>query len=253
MKLLPQTDVRLLRFVVLGMVTACLWFAVTYLRLAIFDRYYFGVLSLALWLPLAVGLWLLMPWARYLSLSILWLIIITIPTVVGPWEAINGDAPPLPVWEQLMHWVAPVFIPAAFCIEVLYAYKGEFSWPRASRPVEGAGYVPTMLPRSWILWCTGVFVMPALLVALLNLDMRLAGGCISISPTFGHGPHYHRVFREISALVCGILGLLAVLRATPAGASWCNKVVRALTYTAGMLWFGSNVVGYLTVFGNLCE
>jgi hypothetical protein len=252
-KFLPQTDVRLLRFVVVVMVIACLWFAVTCLRPATFDQYYFGALSLVLWLPLAVGLWLLMPWARYLSLSVLWLIVIATPTVVGPWEAINGDAPPLPVWEQLMYSVAPLFIPAVFCIEVLYAYKGEFSWPRASRPVEGVGYAPTMLPRSWILWCTGMFVIPVLLVALLNLDMRLAGGCISISPTFGHGPRYHWVFREGSVWVCAILGAFVVLRAAPASASRCNKIVRALAYTAGMLWFGSNVVGYLTVFGNLCE
>lgn len=253
MKLLPQTDVRLLRLAVLGMVIACLWFAVTYLRLAIFGQYYLGVLSFILWLPLALGLWLLMAWARYLSLSILWLIIFAAPMMVGPWEAINGDAPPLPVWEQLTYSVAPLFIPAVFCIEVLYAYKGEFSWSRASRPVVGGGYASTMLPRSWILWCTGVFVIPVLLVALLNLDMRLAGGCISISPTFGHGPRYHRVLREVSVWVCVILGLLVVLRAAPASASWCNKLVRALTYTAGMLWFDSNVVGYLRVFGNLCE
>jgi hypothetical protein len=41
-KLFPQTDVRLLRFIVLGMVTACLWFAVTYLRLVLMRRAVLG-------------------------------------------------------------------------------------------------------------------------------------------------------------------------------------------------------------------
>jgi len=244
-KLLPQTNSQLLRLAVVGLVMAYLWFAVNYLRGAISGEYFFGVLSFVLWLPLAAGLWTLMPWARYLSLTILWLIVIGTPTLVGPWEAINGDAPPLPIWEQLMSSVAPMFIPAALCIEVLYAYKREFRW----RAIEEENRPPTKLPRSWILWCLGVFGTPILLVALLNLDVRLAGGCISPP---GHGSRYSQALRDISLWICVIAGLALFLRAAPANADWRNRVVRSLVYIAGMLWFYSNARGYLMVYFNLC-
>ena len=250
MKVLPQTNSRLLRVAVVGLVMGCLWFAVNYLLEAISGQSQWGALSLIVWLPLAAGLWSLREWARFLSLVILWLIIVAAPTVVGPWKAINGDAPPLPIWGQLMHSVAPVFIPAAFFIEILYAYKREFSWSRVSQAIEAADRPPTMLPRSWFLWCLGVFATPILLVALLNLDARLAGGCIS---PLDHGPRYSQALRAISPWVCVISGLVVFLRAAPANAGWRDRVVRSLIYIAGMLWFCSNARGYLMVYFNLCE
>ena len=128
-------------------------FAVTYLRLAFFDQYYFGVLSLVLWL--------LAPWARYLSLSILWLIIFAAPMMLGPWEAINGDVPPLPVWEQLMYSVAPLFIPAMFCVQVLHAYKGELTIDLPE--ILGHRRLEAQNPISYndILWPTPVPCLPS--------------------------------------------------------------------------------------------
>ena len=133
-------------------------------------------------LPLAAGLWLLMPWARYLSLFLLWIIVFVTPFNVGPFAVVDGDSPPLPIWEQLMYLVAPLVIPSMFFIEVLCAYEPEFRRSRVSETTPALRTTPALVPRSWVLWCMAVFAIPVLLVAFLNLDIRLMGGCLPMSP-----------------------------------------------------------------------
>ena len=233
MKLLPQTRSLPSRVVVMSMTVGCLWFAVAFLRMAIAGQYSYGVWSFVLWLPLATGLWLLMPWARYVALLILWTLVIGLPTGVGPFEAMNGDSPPGSVWEPLMYTVAPLFIPSAVLIELLYAYRGEFT-AGPERPA-------TMLPRSWLLWFAAMFAVPALLAQLLTLNVQRNGGCIPLEPALRHEGGY------VWSFLCVALGLLAFLCAAPPAASRLNKAVRALVYVAGMLYFCSNISGYLFV------
>ncbi len=251
LKLLPQTDVRLLRIVVVCMAMGCLWYAGTYLRAAASGQYYLSVFAFFLLLPLAAGLWLLMLWARYLSLFLLWGIVFFTPFNVGPFAVVDGDSPPLPIWEQLMYLVAPLFIPSVFFVEVLCAYKPEFRWRRVLEATPPPRTIPALVPRSWVLWCMAVFAIPALLVAFLNLDIRLMGGCLPMSPAAHQGSPYSRSLWISSILACGV-GLLVFLRAAPAKASRLNMVVRTIIYCAGMLWFYSNVSNYLMLI-SFCD
>ena len=57
-KWLPHTDIQLLRLVVIGLATGCVWLAVVYFKGAIDGQLFLGLLTFVLWLPLAVGLWL---------------------------------------------------------------------------------------------------------------------------------------------------------------------------------------------------
>ena len=244
LKLLPQTDVRLLRIVVVCMAMGSLWYAGTYLRAAASGQYYVGVFGFVLLLPLAAGLWLLMSWARYFSLFVLWAVVFVAPFNVGPFAVVDGDSPPLPIWEQLMYLVAPLVIPSVFFIEVLCACKAEFRWRRVSEATPALRTTPALVPRSWVLWCIAVFAIPVLLVTFLNLDIRLRGGCLPMSPAAHQGSPYSRSLWISAVLACGA-GLLVFLRAAPAKASRLNKVVRTIIYCAGMLWFYSNVSNYL--------
>jgi hypothetical protein len=244
LKLLPQTDVRLLRIVVVCMAMGSLWYAGTYLRAVASGQYYVGVFGFVMLLPLAAGLWLLMSWARYFSLFLLWAVVFVTPFNVGPFAVVDGESLPLPIWEQLMYLVAPLVIPSVFFIEVLCAYKPEFRWRRVSEATPALRTTPALVPRSWVLWCIAVFAIPVLLVAFLNLDIRIRGGCLPMSPAAHQGSPYSRSLWISAILACGA-GLLIFLRAAPAKASRLNKVVRTIIYCAGMLWFYSNVSNYL--------
>jgi hypothetical protein len=252
MKFLPQTRIDLLRLVVIGSAMGCIWFAVIYLQGAIPGRPFGGFLSLFLWLPLAAGLWLLKPWARSLALVILVLIVVGTPFAeVSGMAAVDGDEPPLPIWEQLMYRVVPLVIPAMFFLEVLYAYGCEFQRPLGRE--DGASTrteteTPT-LPRSWLLWCLAVVGAPALLVAVLNLRIRLEGGCLP--PGEKNQPALGQPLWMVPAMVCVALGLLLYLRAIPSVASRPNKIIRATFYTGTMLLFYGDVSSYLEMT-NLC-
>lgn len=243
LKLLPRTDVRLLRVVVVCMTMGFLWYAGTYLRAAASGHYYVGVFGFVLLLPLAAGLWVLMSWARYFSLFLLWALVFFAPFNVGPFAVVDGDSPTLPIWEQLIYLVAPLVIPSVFFIEVLCAYKLEFRWGGVSE-APALRTTPALVPRSWVLWCISVFAIPVLLVALLNLDIRLMGGCLPMPPAAHQGSPYSRSLWISAVLACGA-GVLLFLRAAPAKASRLNKVVRTIIYCAGILWFYFNVSNYL--------
>jgi hypothetical protein len=122
-----------------------------------------------------------MQWGRWLTLAILWLIVFFTLSPFGEMSTlamINGEAPPLPIWEELARYIAPFGIGTVFFIEVLYAFRGEFKFSRRTL-VAGdlASSLPTP-PRSWTLWSLAVIAIPTLVVFLSTWDLRLAGGCI---------------------------------------------------------------------------
>ena len=240
-KWLPQTDIKLLRLVVIALATGSLWCAVIYFQRAIDGQLFLGLLTFVLWLPMAVGLWLLKQWARFLALTVLWLMVFIVPFgQVSMMAVVDGDFPPLPIWEQLMYRVAPIVIPAMFFIEVLHDYGSEFRWPLGSAAAANSATARPNPPRSWLFWCLGVIATPALIVVLQNLDIRLKGGCMQIDEQ-GHS----WLLWSILPVVSVVVGLLAFLRAAPAGASRTHRTVRALAYIAGMLLFYGDTSGYI--------
>ena len=159
--------------------------------------------------------------------------------------AVDGDEPPLPIWEQLMYRVVPLVIPAMFFIEVLYAYGCEFQRsPGREVGASNSTAKPTP-PRSWFLWCLAVIGTPALLVALLNLEIRLEGGCLPLGAKNqqAHG----QPLWIITPMICVALGLLLYLNAIPSTASRPNKIIRAVVYTGAILLFYGDVSSYLEI------
>lgn len=224
----------------------CIWFAVIYLQAAISGRLFAGYLGLFLWLPLAAGLWLLKPWARSLALVVLVLIVIGTPFAeVSGMAAVDGDEPPLPIWGQLMYRVAPLFIPAIFFLEVLYAYGCEFQTPAWSLGSPSDIAPKPTPPRSWLLWCLAVIATPALLVMLLNL--RFEGGCLPLETN--NNQVHGRPIWIIPPMISVALGLLLYLHAMPSAASRPNKIARAVVYTGTMILFYGDVSSYLEITG----
>jgi hypothetical protein len=181
-----------------------------------------------------------MPWARYLSLLFLWLFVCIVPMNAGPFAAIDGAAPPGPIWEAVLYSVAPIFVPSAVCLEMLYAYKHEFRWPRDANPVEHANRPPAMLPRSWILWCISVFGVPVLLIELLGIKT----GCITVPAVSDTASRW-----TAQMTIAACVGLVAFLVAAPAKASWFNRITRTVVYGFGLLSLCMNVSGYLGFVG----
>jgi hypothetical protein len=253
-KLLPDTDERLLRVAVIGMAMGCVWFTVIGLRLAFSGDPSHGVLPLMLSPPLAVGLWRLWRWARILALAVLWLLMFFVGGPFGELSviaAINGDAPPLPIVQQLIYRIVPFVVPSAFFIEVLCAYGPEFKWRRSAEGDTGSSQRPS-LPRSWLLWCWAILATPALMVLVLNFAKDLNGGCIPFPPPV-HGGHWkYEEIWHIPALICAFVGLLAFIAAAPAKARKMNLGVRALIYGAGILAFHGEVFSY-TQYAEMCH
>jgi hypothetical protein len=240
-RLLPRTNVELLRIAVIGMVLGCAWCNVQYFRSSIVV----GAVSLVLWVPLAVGLWRLLRWARLLALLILYLFVFTSFYNVSSFAVSDSAAPPLPIWQQLVELVAPVAIPSVFFIEMLHAYKDEFRWLSDSW-VKADRSTPQLLPpRSWLMWCLAVFGVPVITVALLNLDIRLLGGCIPFAASVSGEQERAVDLWHIPPLAGVTVGLLVFLLAAPKDVSNINRMIRALVYAAGMLWFYACVSSYL--------
>jgi hypothetical protein len=191
-------------------------------------------------------------WARLLALFVLWFIVIVIGGPFGElsvFAAINGEAPPLPILEQLMYRVVPFVIPAAFFIEVLYAYRSEF---KRRYILETDSPLPPILPKSWLLWSVSIVAIPLLMVLLLNLAKDQHGGCIPF-PTSGHGGYWKdEGIWHIPAIACALVGLVVFMRAAPADASKINRIVRALIYSTGMLLFHGEVFSYVQ-YANMCH
>jgi hypothetical protein len=243
----PKTKFVFLRWTVAAMVILCVWFAIVSVRNTISGSFIPGLLGLVIWLTIGVGLYRLMQWGRWLALAVLWLMVIFTLSPFGEMSTfamINGDAPPLPIWQELVRYIAPFGIGTLFFIEVLYAYRGEFKFSRDTQ-VAGdlAPSIPTP-PRSWILWSLAVIAVPALVVFLSTRDIQLAGGCIKLYDL-------HDVkgdpstFRIIPLLFAIILGLLIFLRAAPTNASRRHLIVRVTVYATVMFMFYGGIRNYL--------
>jgi hypothetical protein len=163
----------------------------------------------------------------------------------------NGEAPPLPIVEQLVYRIAPFVMPLGFFIEVLYAYGSEFKGRRILERDSGSSQQP-LPPRSWLLWCSAIVATPVLMVLLLNLAKDLHGGCVPF-PASDHGGYWRNVgIWHIPGIACALVGLLAFIRAAPVSASKLNRIVRALIYGAGMFLFHGEVFAYVQ-YADMCH
>jgi hypothetical protein len=101
----PKTEFVFLRWTVAAMVVLCAWFAILGVREAISGSLIAGLIGLAIWLTIAVGLYRLMQWGRWLALAVLWLMVLFTLSPFGEMSTlamINGEAPPLPIWHELV-------------------------------------------------------------------------------------------------------------------------------------------------------
>jgi hypothetical protein len=247
MTIWPKTDIVFLRLTVAAMVALCVWFAIVSVQNAISGSLVAGLVGLVIWSTIGVGLYRLMQWGRWFALAVLWLIVFFTLSPFGEMSTfamINGEAPPLPIWEELAKYIAPFGIGTLFFIEALYAYKGEFKF---SRDAQVAGDLTPSLPtppRSWILWSFGVIAVPTFVVFLSTRDIQLAGGCIKLLDVYDvRGDP--STFRIIPVLFSMALGSLIFLRAAPLHASRRHLIVRAIVYGTVILLFYGGIRNYL--------
>lgn len=249
----PKTDFLFLRLTVVVMVALCLWFVIVSVQTAISGSLVAGLVGLVIWSTIGVGLYRLMQWGRWLALAALWLMVLSTLSPFGEMSTlamINGDAPPLPIWEELAKYIAPHGIGTLFFIEVLYGYRGEFKFSRDAQAAGDLHRPPPMPPRSWILWSLAVIGLPTLVVFLSTWDLQLAGGCINLRDL--HDIRGGRsIFRIIPVLISVVLGLLIFIRAAPMNASRRHLVVRAIVYATIMLMFYGGIRNYLW-YNNRC-
>jgi hypothetical protein len=243
----PKTEFAFLRWTVSAMVVLSVWFALLGVREAISGSLTPGLLGLVIWLTIAVGLYRLMQWGRWLALAILWLMVFFILSPFGEMSTfamINGEAPPLPIWEELIRYIAPFGISALFFIEVLYAYRGEFKFSRDEQVAGDLAPSRPAPPRSWAFWSLAVIAVPILVVFLSTWDIHLGGGCLKL-----YDSHDVRgdpsTFRIVPVLFAIALGSLIFLRAAPANASRRHLIVRAIVYATVMLMFYGGIRNYL--------
>lgn len=135
MKFLPRTESLVLRWILLGLVVGCIVTAVLDIRLALAGDQLYWFIALGFWFPMAVGLWLCVPIARWAALIYLWSIVILPPLGIiidsGVMDKVMdklGPNPP-PVWQVVAQVVALV-VGALFLIYILGKYKKEFRWRR---------------------------------------------------------------------------------------------------------------------------
>jgi len=251
-KMLPQTDKQILRVAVTGMAIACVWLIVDILRTSSSGNYQPAIIPFVILLPIAAGLWLFKPWARVCALILLWLLVLSLPLAeLSVWSAIDGDAPPLPIWQQLLYRFSPYIIPAVFFIEVLYGYRSEFQHVRVNNNAVDHSAVSATPPSSWLLWSAGVFATPILIVLLLELAIQLKGGCIQLPTSDNNAPVQYGNIWHIAPIACIALGLFVFLKAAPAQTTRNILLARALIYLICMLNFYAEVSSYIA-FTNFC-
>jgi hypothetical protein len=247
MTLWPKTKFVFLRWAVIAMAALGVWFAIVSVQNAISGSLAAGVVGFVIWSTTAVGLYRLMQWGRWLTLAILWLMVFFTLSPFGEMSTfamINGEAPPLPIWEELAKYIAPFGIGAVFFIEALCAYGGEFKFSRDALVAGDLGSSVPTPPRSWTLWSLAVIAVPTLVVFLSTWDLQLAGGCIKLRDLYDvRGDP--STFRITPVLFSIFLGLLIFLRAAPMNASRRHLIVRAIVYAVVMLMFYSGIRNYL--------
>jgi hypothetical protein len=249
----PKTEFVFLRWTVAAMVVLCAWFAFVGVREAIAGSAIAGLLGLIFWLTTAVGLYGLMQWGRWLALAVLWLLVLFTLSPFGEMSTlamIKGEAPPLPIWHELIRYIAPFGITSLFFIEVLYAYKNEFKFSRRTQVAGDLVASQPAPPRSWIFWSLAVVAAPTLIVFLSTWDIQLAGGCIKLYDPHDAAAH-PSTFRVIPVLFAIVLGSLIFLRAAPTNASRRHLIGRVLVYATIMLMFYGGIRNYLW-YNNHC-
>jgi len=250
----PKTEFVFLRWTVVAMVVLCAWFAILGVREAISGSLVAGLIGIAIWLTIAVGLYRLMQWGRWLALAVLWLMVLLTLSPFGEMSTLamsNGEAPPLPIWHELVRYIAPFGITSLFFIEVLYAYRNEFKFSRHTQVAGDLVASQPAPPRSWTFWSFAVVAIPTLIVFLSTRDIQLAGGCIKFydSQDARGDPS---TFRLIPVLLVIVLGSLIFLRAAPTNASRRHLIVRVIVYATILLMFYGGIRNYLW-YNNLCS
>lgn len=250
----PKTEFVFLRWTVVAMVVLCAWFAIVGVREAISGSPIAGLLGLVFWLTTAVGLYGLMQWGRWFALAVLWLLVLFTLSPFGEMSTlamINGEAPPLPIWHELIRYIAPCGITSLFFIEVLYAYRNEFKFSRHTQVAGDLAASQPAPPRSWTSWSLAVVAVPTLIVFLSTWDLQRAGGCIKFYESHDASGD-PSTFRIIPVLFAIILGSLVFLRAAPTNASRRYLVVRGIVYATVVLMFYGGIRNYLW-YNNLCS
>lgn len=95
--------------------------------MAIDGNWFALLIAAGLWIPLAVGLWLLHPLARGVTVVILWVIVIVAPVgLINPFAAINDYGPDFPSVGTLVAYIYPVVACGVYLLHVLIKHKSEF-------------------------------------------------------------------------------------------------------------------------------
>jgi len=128
MKLLPATNSLVLRWTLVALTAAFLWAAFRYIQFAVAGHPLYVLLA-AFLVPLALGLWLLIPAARLLALAACWIVVFIVPLgTINPFAAMEFGPNPPALWELIVFRVAPLVGPSLFAIHVLGKHKSEFRW-----------------------------------------------------------------------------------------------------------------------------
>ena len=127
--LLPRAHSRLLLAVVLMLVALCAWESVHLLIGLVSQPDWGAFIMAAAWSLLGVGLWRLHPAARWISVILLWMLIVVLiggvinPFTAGDQIAEHGTAPS--VW-MLVAWITPAIAVSLAILHILGKHKGEF-------------------------------------------------------------------------------------------------------------------------------
>ena len=128
MQLLPQSTKRPLRRVIVILATLYLLNGIAALRVAILGHWFYAVLAICFWFPLAIGLWLQFEIARKTAVGFQVLCLFFIPmTIGGKWAGFDSAPfhPKFPWWApfSLMLFLGTI---NCFAIFVLHKHRAEF-------------------------------------------------------------------------------------------------------------------------------
>ena len=124
----PKTEIPALRAVVFFVIFICIAASANSLRLAFLGDFVTALIGLAIWIPLAVGLWKLKKMARGATILMLWYVVIIVPLgMINPFAAINDYGPNPPNVWSLAAWIYPCVVIALCVLHILGKYKKEFT------------------------------------------------------------------------------------------------------------------------------
>lgn len=235
---LPRTDSLLLRGVIVALAMGCLSLAVLFFcEFIVTGDYVVCLLSSLLWLSLAVGLWLLEPVARYVSLVLLWIIVLAAPFMAGVLVSIDrnvsvahGHAHLPPTWGPVFYLTVPAYVLGTFCIEALCVYGHEF---------DEDSDAPRKSLRYWVVWCLAVYGTPLLVSVLVGLAARFVGACIAVESLSESGSTL-----VVFLLIGAVAGLFASRWVLSEEGGRLSQFSRGAAYTAAMLSACCSFVDY---------